>query len=37
MSQADDLHRQANEVGCPVHIPPYVSCYEVLWANYEHV
>ena len=32
-NQADDLHRQANEVECPVYIPPYTSCYEVLWAN----
>ena len=37
MSQADDLHRQANEVECLVHIPPYTSCYEALWANYELV
>ena len=34
-SQADDLHRQANEVECPVYIPPYKSCYEAFWANYE--
>ena len=36
-SQADDLHRQANEVECPVYIPLYTSCYEALWANYELV
>ena len=36
-SQADDFHRQANEVECPVYIPPYTSCYEALWANYELV
>ena len=36
-SQADDLHRQANEVEYPVYIPPYTSCYEALWANYELV
>ena len=36
-SQADDLHRQANEVECPVYIPPYTNCYEALWANYELV
>ena len=36
-SQADDLHRQPNEVECPVYIPPYTSCYEALWANYELV
>ena len=36
-SQADDFHRQANKVECPVYIPPYTSCYEALWANYELV
>ena len=36
-SQADNLHRQANEVECPVYISPYTSCYEALWANYKLV
>ena len=36
-SQADDLHRQANEVEYPVYIPPYTNCYEALWVNYELV
>ena len=36
-SQADDPHRQANEVECPVYIPPYTSCYETFWENYQLV
>ena len=36
-SQAGDLHRHANEVECPVYIPPYTNCYKTLWANYELV
>ena len=36
-NQADDLHRQANEIECPVYIPPYTSCYEALRANYKLV
>ena len=29
-NQADNLHRQANEVECPVYISLYASCYEAL-------